>query len=86
VGALGWIGVGLIIFGALWALLMWVAETWRPAPAAGPEAATKENPIAAILKAIADLFKSAAELLKLNYGAPALVMLVGLVLVIVDAA
>jgi hypothetical protein len=82
-GALGWIGVGLIVFGALWALLMWVAVTWRPAPAT--RGAKSENPIAAIIKAIAELFKAAAELLKLNYGAPVLVMLIGLVLVIVDS-
>ena len=79
--ALSWIGVGLIIFGALWAFLIWLADTWRGRT--GDELAKPSNAIAEIIKAIAEAFRAAAELLKLHYGAPALVMVIGLVVVVI---
>jgi hypothetical protein len=81
VNALTWIGVGLIIFGALWAFLIWLADMWRGR--AGDELAKPSNAVAEIIKAIAEAFRAAAELVKLHYGAPALVMVVGLVVVVI---
>jgi hypothetical protein len=83
VGALGWIGVGLIIFGVFWAFMMWWAATFR-APA-GPTLGVGYG-VADALKALAEALRALAALLKLNYGAPVIVMLIGLTLVIIDAS
>ena len=78
--ALSWVGVALIIFGAVWAFLIWLSDMWRGR--AGDELAKPSNAVAEVIKAIAEAFRAAAELVKLHYGAPALVMVVGLVVVV----
>jgi hypothetical protein len=79
---LTWIGVVLMAVGTLWAIMMWAATRPWAAPQSGVAPTATTNPVVAIIGAIAQLFKAAAELLRLSYGAPALVFLGGLVLVV----
>jgi hypothetical protein len=83
--ALSWVGVVLMAFGAFWAFMMFLSKTWFPPRTRGPapRGAPKANPVAEILKAIADMFRAAAELLKLDYGAPSLIFLGGLIVLII---
>ena len=81
-----------MIFGAAWAFLMWAERVRereygkrlkprRPRPYTVD--ARLVTALARLVEALAKLLTAVAELVKLDYGAPALIFLGGLILVII---